>query len=217
MPQDQTRRFARDLARRGYVTLTQRWFHEGYCDPATPHTAPLAERYGGSVARFAAEAPHCKGLRRAIADAARSVDYLQTLDLVDASRIGCMGHSLGGKLTLYAAAFEDRLTAAVASELGVGIRQSNWEAPWYLGPEVCDPEFPLDHHQLLAMIVPRPFLLIAGEDADGDRSWAYLNSARKVYRLFTDQPPLAMVNHRSGHTPVPEAVERAYQWLEHWL
>jgi hypothetical protein len=48
-----------------------------------------------------------------------------------------------------------------------------------------------DDHQLLALIAPRPFLVLAGESgpgaADGDRSWPFLEAARPVYELY-DRP-----------------------------
>lgn len=210
---EDVRAFARHLAERGYVTLAQRWFHEGYLDRPRGGGQSLAQRYEASVARFQRLAPGWKGLGRVAWDASRCVDYLSSLPYVDPERIGCMGHSLGGKMALYAAAFDPRLKATIASDLGIGLSFSNWEQPWYLGPEVQEPGFSLDHHQLLALIAPRPFLLIAGESADGERSWPYLASAQKVYRLYGRESDIGMVNHRSGHAPTPEALEAAYAWL----
>jgi hypothetical protein len=35
-----------------------------------------------------------------------------------------------------------------------------------------------------AEVTIRPFLLIAGESSDGDKSWPFLESAREVYALY---------------------------------
>jgi hypothetical protein len=213
----ETRHFARHLAERGYVTLVQRWVHEGYVELLGTGGSGLQRRYSPSVELFRRRFPAWKGLGRVIWDASRCVDYLISTDLVDPARIGCMGHSLGGKMALYAGAFDTRYQVVVSSEPGIGLSFSNWDAPWYLGPEIREPGFHLDHHQLLAFVAPRAFLLVAGESADGDRSWPYLNGAQGVYSLYGAADRIGMVNHRSGHSPTAEANEAAYGWFDSWL
>src|SRR5690606_26256518 len=144
-PQD-VRAFARHLAERGYVTLSQRWFMEGYSKTPRGSEASLQDRYKDCVARFVRASPSWKALGRVIWDASRCIDYLTTLENVDPDRIGCMGHSLGGKMALYAGAFDPRIQVVVVSEPGIGLPFSNWEQLWYLGPEVKEPAFPWDHH-----------------------------------------------------------------------
>ena len=34
-----------------------------------------------------------------------------------------------------------------------------------------------ENHQVLALCAPRPLLLLAGDDADGDPSWAFIKAA----------------------------------------
>lgn len=213
---NEVRRFARHLVERGYVAMVQRWAFEGFLEAegVDPEQTDLASRYAPAVARQRRIAPQQKGMGRVVWDAARIVDYVSGLDFVDPQRIACMGHSLGGKMALYAAAFDRRIAAAIGSDLGIGLSFSNWDAPWYLGPEVREPDFPRDHHQLLALIAPRPFLLIAGEDADGERSWPYLNAAREVYALYGAEERLGMCNHGTGHTPTWDALKAAYAWLD---
>lgn len=218
-PNSEIRQFARHLVERGYVAMVQRWAFEGYleAEDADTKTPGLSGRYAPAVARHQRIAPNWKGLGRVVWDASRVVDYLLTLDFVDPDRIACMGHSLGGKMALYAAAFDDRIAAGIGSDLGIGLSFSNWDAPWYLGPEVREPSFGRDHHQLLGLLAPRPFLLIAGEDADGDRSWAYLNTAKDVYNLYGAADKLAMYNHGTGHSPTWDSLHAAYAWLDEQL
>jgi hypothetical protein len=215
-PDTQNRAYARQLVRRGYVTLVQRWVHEGMVT-AEDRKLPMPARYAKGVERLRTLYPQWKGLGRVAWDASRCVDYLQSLDFVDPERIGCMGHSLGGKMAFYAGAFDQRYKVIVGSDLGVGLSFTNYDAPWYLGPEVRDPAFGRDHHQLLALIAPRAFLLIAGESADGDRSWAYLNSARETYQLYGRGERIGMVNHRTGHSPTMDSLEQAYRWFDKYL
>lgn len=199
------------LARRGFVVFCPR-----------NYLWQDAANYLDAVRQFKARHPDTLGMHKMLYDAMRAVDVLESLPQVDASRIGCFGHSLGGKEALYLAAFDDRIRAAVGSELGMGFTFTNWDAPWYLGPEIHTEDFPLNHHQLMALIAPRPFLLLAGESggrgvADGDRSWPYLAAAHPICRLYGEPVRIGMYNHGEGHTVSDESFERAAEWLQTYL
>ena len=104
------RAFARLAVQRGYIAVAIRWFGESY-----------GESYIEAVANLKLRHPHCTGLGKWVWDAHRLLDYLYTLPEVDHQHIGIIGHSLGGKMALYAGAFDDRITAVVASEPGIGL------------------------------------------------------------------------------------------------
>ena len=80
---------------------------------------------------------------------------------------------------------------------------------WYFGERLPKG---VDQNELLALLAPRPFLLIAGEDSDGDKSLPLLTSASAMPSSVFD-----WINHRSGHTPAPDAITAAFDWLRHWL
>lgn len=195
------------LAERGYVALCPRCYI--YDDPAR------------SFAELAADVPRrhpgWTGMRQMLWDGRRALDLLASLPEVDAKRLGAIGHSLGAKETLYLAAFDSRVKAAVFSEGGIGMRSTNWEADWYLGEQTRRPGFARDHHELLALCAPRPFLLIGGDSADGAASEPYVDAARPVYALYGAADRLALVNHRKGHAFPPEAQSAAYEWLDRRL
>lgn len=195
------------LAERGFVVICPRCFL--WQDAAD---------FGAAVTHHRLRHPHATGMAKMLFDARRAIDVLVSLETVDAGRIGAVGHSLGGKEALYLAAFDERVRAAVASEGGIGLRSTNWDAPWYLGPAIRDEGFPLNHHQLLALVAPRPFLLIGGERgpgaADGDRSWVLINAALPVWRLYGEPVRLGLVNHRQGHAIPAAAFARMAEWLE---
>jgi dienelactone hydrolase len=162
--------------------------------------------------------PNVRGMAKMLYDAERAVDVVLSLPEVDPARVGAFGHSLGAKEVLYLLAFDDRVKAGVASEGGLGLDSTNWDAPWYLGPEARDSKFPRDHHELVGLIAPRPFLVIAGESgngaADGKRSWPYLEAALPVYKLYGEPARLGLLNHGKGH-PLPAAeFEKAIEWLK---
>lgn len=198
--------FGLKLAQRGYVAFCPRCFlWQGAGD------------YKELVAKFQARHPGSKGMAKMLFDAIRAVDVLAAQSDVDANRLGAVGHSLGGKESLYLAAFDERIRSTVSSEGGVGIDFSNWEAVWYLSEACKKPDFKLRHHEVLALAAPRPFLLMGGDSADGAKSWPYIEAALPVYGLYGEPRRLGLYNHRKGHAVPPEAERRIYEWFEHTL
>lgn len=200
------RSFAYLAVQQGYMAVAIRWFGESY-----------GERYDEAVANLKLKYPECSGLGKWVWDARRLIDYLYTLPEVDRARIGIIGHSLGAKMALYAAAMDERIAAAVFSEGGIGFSFSNYDDFWYLGGSLGKLDKAADQHELLALTAPRPFLLIGGDEYDGDRSWHYINAARPVYALYGKPLQIGFFNHRAGHTPTPEAVWRSIEWLKRFL
>jgi len=203
-------RLGMSFAQRGFVVFCPRCFlWQNVAD------------YNDAVARHRERHPQSLGMAKMLYDAMRAVDVLASLADVDAKNIGAVGHSLGAKETLYLAAFDERIKAAVASEGGIGLRSTNWDAPWYLGPAIRDEKFPLNHHQLLALIAPRPFLILGGESgqgaSDGDRSWPLIEAALPVWRLFGEPARLGLMNHRKGHSIPPPQAEYMAEWLTTYL
>jgi hypothetical protein len=194
------------MVRRGYVVLCPRCyiFAEG-------------AGYSNDVQAMLAKHPTWKGVTRMLWDGVRAGDYLESLPYVDKARLGCLGHSLGAKEALYAAAFDERFKVAVFSEGGIGVRFSNWEAIWYLGGAVKEPGFALEHHQLMALIAPRAFLLLGGESADGDKSWPFIEATLPVYKLLGGPDELGWLNHRAGHRYPPEARAIAEEFIDRRL
>ncbi len=201
--------FGLSLARRGYVAFCPRnylWLkNSGFSG-------------NQAVARFRSRHPGSKGMAKMLFDGVVALNVLASLPEVDPARLGVVGHSLGGKETLYLAALDDRVRAAVSSEGGIGTRFSNWDAPWYLGEDIRRTDFVHEHHELLALAAPRPLLFLAGESGsgavDGARSWPFIETALPVYRLYGGPPRLGLFNHRKGHSVPPEAERRLYEWLD---
>lgn len=193
------------LARRGYVTICPRCF---LWDDRTG--------YAEQVRRFQQRHPGALGMRKMLSDGSRALDVLAATEGVDPDRLGCVGHSLGAKEALYLAAFDRRVRAAVAHDGGLGRRQSNWDAVWYLGPGV-PPMF--DHHQLLALAAPRAVLVQGGGPgaSDGAASWPFVAAALPIHKLYGDSPRLGLDIHGGGHNLTDRAIERLVAWLDIWL
>jgi dienelactone hydrolase len=196
------------MAERGYVAFAPRCFLWQYAAPG---------RLGAAVDWLHARHPKTSGMAKMFYDASRAVDILAAQSDVDARRIAAIGHSLGAKEALYLAAFDERVRATVASEPGISLRFSNWDAPWYLGDEIKKPAFGLDHAQVLAQCAPRAFLLIGGNSADGDLSWPYIAEAMPVWKIAGNAEGVGLFNHRGGHAFPPTAQAHADEWLDWFL
>ena len=194
------------LVKRGYIVLCPRCyiFDEG-------------AGYADHVKSMQAKHASWRGMTRMTFDGVRAADFLTSLPNVDKNRLGCIGHSLGAKEALYAAAFDERYKVAVFSEGGIGLRFSNWDAIWYLGADINKPDFNLEHHQLLALIAPRAFLLLAGESADSDKSWPFIESVLPVYNSLSAPGNIGWFNHRQGHFYALAAREVAEAFIDRQL
>jgi dienelactone hydrolase len=222
------------LASRGYVVLTSWSFIRNYRDGTTFRTGAAEKLYG----RFGRWLPMAKMVH----DARRQAEYLRSLKQVDRRRIGFIGFSLGAKAAVYVAAFAPEIAATVALDPHVAVNGgTNWYAPWYLdwtrpwpgrktvlellNPDPARPGFERDHHELMALAAPRPFLLIGGshtEDRGGDsddlQSWGYFNRAREVYRLLGVEDRIQFASTADGHKPNGPAIDAAWQgFFERWL
>ena len=200
--------FGLKFARQGYVTLCPRNF-------LWPENERMAAKE--QTADFQKRHPGCKGMAKMLWDAMRAVDVLAARPEVDATRLGAVGHSLGAKEVLYLAALDERIAVSVSSEGGVGTRLSNWDAAWYLGDTLRDTVREHEHHELLGLVAPRPFLLIGGDSADGAASWPFVEAALNVYRLYGEPARLGLFNHGQGHSVPPAAEQRIDQWFQEYL
>ena len=200
--------FGLKMARRGYVVFCPRCFLWSN-DPSIP--------YLEHVERFRARHPGSKGMAKMLFAAIVALDILAGLPEVDPRRLGAVGHSLGAKEVLYLAAFDERVQVTASSEGGIGTKFSNWDAPWYLGEEIGRETFRHEHHELLALVAPRPFLLLGGDSADGERSWPFIEAVLPVYRLYGGTPRVGLFNHKKGHSVPPEAERRIDQWFDAYL
>ncbi len=210
------RQEAVQLVERGYVVLCPRCFIWDEF-PADQPARSGAALYVANVNRMRARHPDWKAMTRMTWDGIRAIDFIATLPVVDAKRIGIFGHSLGAKEVIYVAAFDERVKCTVSSEGGIGLSFSNWNDVWYLGPEIRQPGFTHDHHELLALMAPRPFLLLAGNSADTDQSWAFIHSALPVYQLVGAQQNLGWFNHGLGHRYGGAARPVAEAFFDHHL
>jgi dienelactone hydrolase len=235
-PQLQT---ALHLARRGFVTFT----YDALCfgerhDAASGH-------YGDAIP-FYRRNPRRSLMGKMIWDLQRAIDYLQTLDFVDGNRIASIGHSHGGYTTLFAMAFDERLSAGVSNcgfdtfridgntwrwsratalmpLLGFYVSNPRLNIDFYRAvPDSSVVDVPFEMHEVLALAAPRP-LLLSTSDEDfvfPNGGWSArqaLARLKPVYELLGARENLSSYFFSGGHNFSEEASANAYAWLERQL
>ncbi len=136
--------------------------------------------------------------------AMRTLDYLETREDVDHTRVAIMGHSKCGKAALWTAAQDERFALAVSAQsgcAGAALWRRNFgetmekmvtRFPYWLCRNAwkyadLEKDLPVDQHMLLASIAPRPVYVYSGvEDRWADPRGEYLGAyhAGEAYRLL---------------------------------
>jgi dienelactone hydrolase len=226
------------LAEHGYIVLTGWSFIRNYRDGTS---------FGkGAVEKLTDRFGHWLPMSKMVYDVRREAEYLRSFPDVDPKRIGFIGFSLSGKTAVYVAAFAPEIAATVAVDPGLAVNGgTNWYAPWYLdwlhvyddiptrahtvlsmlNSDPNRPGFEHDHHEVLALAAPRPFLLIGGRgdvesaiDSEDRQSWGYVNRGKEVYRLLGVPDNIQFVLTTDGHQATGPHIDPAWQsFLERWL
>lgn len=206
-------RYARELAERGLVTLAVDYpnFGESRVDVY--------------------ELGYASATMKGIWNHRRALDLLASLEEVDPERMGVIGHSLGGHNSLFLAAFDTRVKAAVSCcgfcqfRHYMGGDLTGWSHRGYM-PRIAerygkDPaRMPFDFSEVLAAIAPRSCLCVAPtHDGNFAREGVAeaVSAAGPVYELLGAAEGLQVVYPEAAHDFPPEARKAAYRWLEERL
>ncbi len=205
--------YARELAERGYVTL-----------------APDYPNFGEYKINVY-DLGYSSATMKAIWNNLRAIDLLCDLEEVDPSRIGVIGHSLGGHNAIFTAV-HDRRIKAVVSSCGFNVfpayykgNIAGWSHQGYM-PRLqtrykLDLEkVPFDFPELIAALAPSAFftsspLRDANFEVEGVRTC--IRAARPVYELEHAAQRLVAIYPDAEHSfPRPARLE-AYRFLDRFL
>ena len=152
--------YARQLARRGYVVLAPdlRCFGER-ADWNPPGI------YACDINLVHATLAGWSPLTQNLFDLTRCLDVLTGHELVDPARIGMVGLSLGGTMTLFTAAWDPRVAAAVVSGYFASWAEAH-KVPWNMCGSQVLPHLlgEIEHVDLGALVAPRPLLVQTGTE-----------------------------------------------------
>lgn len=203
-------KYARELAERGYAVI-----------------APDYPNFGESKVDVYALG-YASASMKAVWNNLRAVDLLTSLPGVDGTRVGVIGHSLGGHNAIFTALFDPRLKVVVSScgfnsfPYYYGGNIAGWSHRGYM-PRLKDVfeldlrKVPFDFPELIGALAPRAFftnspLHDANFAVEGVK--ACLTSARPVYELFGAADRLRAEFPDAGHDFPPSVREAAYAFMD---
>lgn len=213
---DPRQAYACVLAKKGYLTFAPdaKCFEE--------RMVPGVKEEKGEVFEFTSLLCQGKSLQwRFLADIKNGISCISTIPDADMSRIGFMGHSLGGQEALFATAVDPRINVAVSS-CGFSSYKSilQHKIPHNLGLFVPSFSNKYDLDFLFRFIAPRPFLVLAGK-MDGEFPYEgvvdVFKKASKFYGKGKSSENLKMLSFDVGHELSRDMLLEASRWFDSWL
>jgi dienelactone hydrolase len=170
--------------------------------------------------------------------ASRALDWLSTLDFIDAKHVYIGGNSRSAKQAMTGAAFDDRIAGVVSSSPGSGgslcyryCDQYNYGEsaelltrmfPKWVSPKVRffagrENKLPADMHFEYALLAPRPVLMRTALNDDVENTWAVeqtWNLVHPVWEFLGSPGNLATFYQPGPHAPDDLIYHAASQFLE---
>lgn len=220
---NENRAVATELAYKGYVVIA----------PDYPSFGEL-QSHDFSTDRYES------GTMQAVFNHIRCIDLLQSLPQVNATKIGVIGHSLGGHNALFVGAFDERLKVVVSScgwtpfsyyNAGKSVteRHGGVLGPWaqdrYMPLlrtkfKLQENLFPFDFDEVIATIAPRTFFSnspINDSNFDVNGVKVGIEAASKVYQFLGAPSRLQVMYPNAGHDFPIEARQEAYRIIDQVL
>ena len=133
-------------------------------------------------------------------DVMRTIDYIASRADLDANRVGCMGISGGGTATLFAAALEPRIQAAMVSGYLNTFHDSVGSLAHCVDNYVPGILNWAEMHDIAGLVAPRPLFVESGEKDNIFPIAASVESVRQVRAVYT----AFNANERLEHEVFPD-------------
>lgn len=234
----------KDVVARGYASATC-CYHDFFPDATNGWEESIWSLFDDTLQGFDGTHPKYGAISAWAWGLSRLLDCLETLPEVDATRVVVHGHSRLGKTALWAGVNDQRFRMVVSNDSGCGgaalsrrwygetfLVMLNVFRHWCPAPLrqyiVREPEMPVDQHELIAMVAPRPVAVAsATEDQWADPKGEFLSAyhAGPVYQLLghcqtlgqnMPQPGEYVSGDVSYHYRVGVHDQIAFDW-EHYL
>jgi len=193
------RAYALSAVRSGYVVIAPAWWGWAGRDG---HLDRIGNRDKCNVIQMAAGMYGMNVLNLHIQDGQAALDVLAARPEVDAERLGCIGNSYGGRMTMWLTIFDERVKACIPSGCMNTFRERSLKLSscgiQYLPGILQYGDVP----ELFCLIAPRPMQLQVGEQ-DGlitpeDRDMMEA-TIRRAYQLLDAEDNFNYARHPEGH------------------
>lgn len=217
------RQYGLELVKRGYVVLAP--------DTITAGERVLQNDQPFQTAAFYKRYPEWSAVAKMIVDHQQGISFLEELSIVDGSRIGAIGHSLGGYNSFFLAGVDRRVKAVVCS-CGFSLfskdpEKHRWgRREWFSHiPKISDyineGKVPFEFTEIAALVAPTPLFMWMGQNDSIFPHWepaarglAELNS---LYEWLQKGEGFTSLIGNSGHDFPAEIRQLAYNFLDKWL
>lgn len=221
--------FATRLTNRGYVTVCpdsptvgERW------DPRTE--SPW------DTTKYTQKDPSWSLIGQRLHDDMRAVDYMESLPFVDKTRMGSMGHSLGGERTMTLTAMDDRIAATVSScgfwlmrnvddAVGCWMTPTSRFLPESFRKPLSEPrktrKLPFDYDDFGSLWAPRPvFVHEVNQEyvPEFTESMAQnMTQLKPLYKMLGAEDRLYAIMSNQQHCLPSWFQPDMFDWLDYWL
>lgn len=206
--------FGPELAKRGFVVLAPDaiCFEERRKDPSV-EGFDFWQHFDEMCYRI------LKGeylMKKVLEDAMNGITLLSNLAFVDNTRIGTLGHSMGGNTVLFLSALDERIAFSCASgsactyenrmKNNVGIEMSSVIPNFYDKYDIDD---------LVSCVAPRRLLIVSAEDDKYSKNADYI--VDKASTMFSQCDAIQNLHHKrypGGHALTEERFDFIVEWID---
>ena len=201
--------FAIELAKLGYIAFVPEAIAYGERKNADD---PIGYNYWEMATRLVQGKTL---LAKNIHDISQGIDYLESRQDIDKARIGFIGHSYGGRIGIWCAAFDKRIKATVCNCGCISYKESLTEdAGIQLEFVIQGIMNQADIEDVVALIEPNNLLI----SATSEDKWS--RGAKRIYekaKPYFNKGHLKLLQYEGKHEFTKEMRENAYEFLHKYL